>query len=329
MKKRIIIITLIIFVILALAYYYFFIYGSKTNSSNYSKQVTEKGNTILLKAIPDNYYNEISHKGKVIRIDYKTSDNLDKYTYVYLPYGYNENDKETKYNVFYLLHGGGGSAETYFGGTNGNYYTNVIDNMIENKDIEPMIIVTPTFYDTTSTSTSVSSSATMVEKWHNEVLNDLIPSVELKLNTYLESDSKSDIEKTRDHRGYGGFSMGSVSTWYELIYDLNYFKYFLPMSGDCWVYGNQGGASQPKRTAEYLDEVLSKSKYKDDFYLYAVTGSDDIAYNALSSQMNAIKEYTKNFKENDNYNFSVLEGGVHDHAHADRYVYDILPLFWR
>ena len=301
---------------------------NNTSLTDLDKITSSSSKEIELKGIPEKYRKEATQRGRLERLDYETSGNS-KYAYIYIPYGYDENDNTKKYNVFYLMHGGGGNVGTYFGDTNGNYFSNVIDNMIENKELEPLIIVTPTFYNSQSTSTSVASSATMVEKFHDEILKDIIPAVELKYNTYLESNNLDNIEQTREHRAFGGFSMGSVATWYELIYDLNYFKYFLPMSEDCWVYGHQGGASKPKETAEYLNDVLEKSKYKNDFYLYAVTGTDDIAYNALNGQMNAINSYAKNFIENKNYNYSVLDGGVHDHAHADRYVYDILPTFWK
>jgi hypothetical protein len=35
---------------------------------------------------------------------------------------------------------------------------------------------------------------------------------------------------SRNHRGFGGFSMGSVATWRTFQYALDYFRYFLPMS---------------------------------------------------------------------------------------------------
>lgn len=45
------------------------------------------------------------------------------------------------------MHGGGGTAERYLGGENGDQtLKRILDNMIVNGDIEPMIVVTPTFY---------------------------------------------------------------------------------------------------------------------------------------------------------------------------------------
>jgi enterochelin esterase-like enzyme len=65
---------------------------------------------------------------------------------VYLPYGYSG---ENRYNVFYLMHGGWGN-ETSPLGTSGrpNVFKNVMDNAIANGEIAPLIIVCPTYNNT-------------------------------------------------------------------------------------------------------------------------------------------------------------------------------------
>ncbi|MBQ1341089.1 MAG: hypothetical protein IIY33_01270, partial [Erysipelotrichaceae bacterium] len=66
---------------------------------------------------------------------------LHKKAYVYLPYGYDHNKR---YNVLYLLHGGGCGEDfwlKWFPDT-----VNILDNMIEQGLCEPCIVVTPTYY---------------------------------------------------------------------------------------------------------------------------------------------------------------------------------------
>ena len=63
-----------------------------------------------------------------------------KTAYVYLPYGYSE---EKEYNILYLMHGTG-DDEKYWLKTN-PYNKTMLDNMIADGDIEPLIVVTPTF----------------------------------------------------------------------------------------------------------------------------------------------------------------------------------------
>ena len=40
---------------------------------------------------------------------------MEKFAIVYLPYGYDPDDEETRYNVLYLMHGASGSESSYFG----------------------------------------------------------------------------------------------------------------------------------------------------------------------------------------------------------------------
>src|SRR5690554_8200734 len=58
---------------------------------------------------------------------------------VYLPPGYDENDRERKYNMLYLLHGIGGNRNEWLNGG----VRNILDNLIANGEIEPLIVVFP------------------------------------------------------------------------------------------------------------------------------------------------------------------------------------------
>jgi enterochelin esterase family protein len=60
--------------------------------------------------------------------------------YVYTPYGYNRNDKKTKYPVLYLLHGGGGDEDAW--STLGRT-CQILDNLIAKGLAKPMIVVMP------------------------------------------------------------------------------------------------------------------------------------------------------------------------------------------
>ena len=88
----------------------------------------------------------------VVSIKYDTKnysgdeEEFEKTAYVYLPYGYDQDDTEKRYNVFYLMHGGGGSEKDFFGGVlEETDMKKLIDNMIANGDMEPCIVVTPSY----------------------------------------------------------------------------------------------------------------------------------------------------------------------------------------
>ena len=129
-----------------------------------------------------------------------------------------------------------------------------------------------------------------VKYFHDELINDLIPFVETKYNTYAMSGNKEDLIKSRQHRAFGGFSMGSVTTWYTYINCLDYFKYFIPLSGDCWVFGPKAGSSKAKETAEYLANIPKLNDYTQRIIIFCATGNLDIAYPNMYPQIYAMKE---------------------------------------
>jgi len=52
---------------------------------------------------------------------------------------------------------------------------------------------------------------------------------------------KQDWLLQRDHRMFGGFSMGGVTTWYQFCSSLKYVRYFYPASGSLyWGPDSQG-----------------------------------------------------------------------------------------
>src|SRR5947208_1619314 len=85
--------------------------------------------------------------GKLERVDYDSKTvGLKRWMQVYTPPGYS---KETQYPVLYLLHGiGGNEREEWMKGGVANV---VLDNLINDKKIEPMIVVFPNGNATTNT----------------------------------------------------------------------------------------------------------------------------------------------------------------------------------
>lgn len=276
----------------------------------------------IYRPLPNEYKNICSKQGTIERLSYRWGNDT-KYFNVYLPYGYNQADTSKKYNVVYLMHGGGEDENLLFGGPGQNLELKVIiDNMIAKGDIEPAIFVTPSFYKGNND----------VAGFPQELTTSVIPLVETKYNTYLKSSSAADMKASRDHRAFGGFSMGSVCTWYTFINCLDYIKYFMPLSGDCWALGSTAGSSRPAETAQYLADVVKKSGYKapHDFKLFCATGSEDIAYPNMRPQIEAMKNYPNTFIyssdiKNGNFYFMVANGGTHWWGYINQYIYNILP----
>jgi len=291
----------------------------------------EGENTMLnmpITEIPSGDSAACEHPGQIVRLDYATSAE-DKYAYVYLPYGYSE---EERYDILYVMHGGGGSQESLFGSTNGNDFKNAVDHLIERGEIKPMIIVTPTFYTERHGSISVSGSWDAVREFPDELVNYLMPAVESAYSTYAETADEAGFAASREHRAFSGFSMGSVTTWYVFAQQLRYFHDFIPISGDSWIVSMQGGAGSAAQTAAALAESVH-AQGDPEFFIYAITGSEDIAEPNMTPQIEAMKDadafrYTEASRSDGNLTYQVMEGGYHDMPEVKMYLYNLLPRLW-
>ncbi len=299
---------------------------SNIQSANLSGTVPDE-----LEYIPDGYENPATQQGTLNKLTYDTwesfsyeqkSNKITKKAWVYLPYGYTD---EEEYNVFYLSHGGW-SNETTLMGTDDNpkSFKNVIDNAIQDGNIKPLIIVLPTYNNTSENDSSDYSLAIqLTNQFHNELVNDLITAVESKYSTYAKDTTPQGLKESRDHRGFGGFSMGSVNTWNTFRYCLDYFRYFMPMSGS---YTTDG---------EYMADLVRQQGYSSqDFFIFAASGTDDFAYSAFKAQIMAMAnnsggmfKLAKNESEGNMF-FLEREGYKHDAKATDEYTYNGLRFFW-
>lgn len=127
--------------------------------------------------IPDGYEQEAEQRGSIVRVDYNTRDYAEgsgaartNTAYVYLPYGY---DGQERYNIMYLVHGHYGTASTYFETENG-MLRKLLDQMIAHGDIDPMIVVTPT-YNYGQPTANYTDADPYCRALPQELVNDLIP----------------------------------------------------------------------------------------------------------------------------------------------------------
>lgn len=148
-----------------------------------------------LEYVPEGYQQPAQHPGTLEKLEYQTwesfsyaekSQKLTKTAWVYLPYGY---DESKQYNILYLSHGGWSNETTTMGTPERPHeFKHIVDHAIEDGLIQPLIIVLPTYNNTSeSDSGSYSLALRLVDNFHNELLNDLIPAVESKYSTFVES----------------------------------------------------------------------------------------------------------------------------------------------
>ena len=296
-----------------------------TSMNNNRQEIEQTGWT---KAVPVEYFSAASEQGTVVSIDYATKvyvgngEDITKTAYVYLPYGYDENDTETRYNILYLMHGWGGHAGEYF---EYDAQKNLFDNLIEKGDIQPLIIVSPSFYHEGSDQ-DFGSSVTAFRAFHNEFENDLMPAVEGTYHTYAASFSDEDLKASRDHRAFGGFSLGSVTTWLQFCHDYDCIHYFLPMSGSSWYYGTYGDF-QIKRNVDFIEQLVEENDLDErGYFIYHAVGTND----AVKSQTYDMADemLTREVFTPDHYVFYQKDGGRHDFNAVQEFLYNALPLFF-
>lgn len=281
---------------------------------------------------PAIYEQEATRRGLVVEMIYTTRDyaegtgrSRENNALVYLPYGY-DNEANRRYNIVYLVHGHYGKASTFLT-TEGELLRKVLDNMIERGDIEPLIVVTPTYNYGQPTSNYVDANS-YCRALPQELQHDLMPLVESRYRTYALTTDSAGLASARDHRAIGGFSMGGVTTWYALDETLSMFRWFLPMSGDSWSLGAFAGMNRPSETARYLKQRIRQQGFgTDDFYIWAASGTSDSAYRETLNQIEGMVAAGGIFGLR-NTTFHEKDGAAHEYRPMVEYIYNALPFFF-
>jgi enterochelin esterase family protein len=147
----------------------------------------------------------IAH-GTLERVDYDSKTvGITRWMEVYTPPGYS---KDKKYAVLFLLHGIGGNENREW--TRGGAANVIIDNLIADKKMEPMIVVLPNGNATTNTANAGRGgfggdgdpAALAGDGWgknfESDLIKDIIPFIESHYSVYAD----------REHRAVAGLSMG-------------------------------------------------------------------------------------------------------------------------
>lgn len=251
-------------------------------------------------------------KGSIEKIDYTTkayatdSRTVTKSAYVYLPYGY---DEEKEYNILYLLHGTG-DDEAYWLVKN-DYNKVMVDNLIYQKAIEPLIIVTPTFYVEDDCMDGLDP---LTYSFKEELRNDLMPAVEGKYATHAQGVEEKDFIESRSHRAFAGLSRGAVTTLHSVLCgSLDYFSSF-------------GTFSASRTPAEYFKEQNQTEQMKDYAidYWYVASGAFDFGLKSQWDNYNAILKEEPRLVSGVNTSFDVYPMRYHSMGNWHLALYNFL-----
>ena len=281
---------------------------------------------ITIGKVPDGYYSAADQQGKLENFTYDTKNYIgnggaiQSSATVYLPHGYDQDDSATRYNILYLQHGAYGNERTWMY-EYGDSFKNMIDHMIEDKLIPPLIIVMPYlpsgnewYHDTTPIFYS------------GELKNDLMPAVEANYHTYAENTTDAGFESSRSHRAFGGFSAGGATTWRVFLDGMDRFEFFLPMSGGLTLGGD--GSTDVEDATLIADAAIASSYGKREYYVFSATGTRDVAYQGLTAQMEYMKtltdafDYTQTGFADGNLMYYTVEGNRHDYQYTYEYVFN-------
>jgi len=183
---------------------------------------------------------------------------------VYTPPGYSA---DRKYPVLYLLHGIGGDETEW---RNLCHPENIIDNLLADGKIQPMIVVMPNGRAQVNDRAegNVYASAPAFANFENDLLKDVIPAIEAKYSVYTN----------RENRALAGLSMGGGQS---LNFGLAHLDVF------AWV-GGFSSAPNTKTPAELVpDPAAAREKLK---LLWLACGNKDGLIRVSQGVHNYLKE---------------------------------------
>ena len=247
-------------------------------------------------AVPSKYDGEEPEQaGTVEEVVYDTrayaTDERDvkKTAYVYLPYGYSE---EKEYNILYLMQ-------------------TMLDNMIADGDIEPLIVVTPTFYVEDDCADDLDQ---LTYSFAKELRNDLMPEIESSYSTYAKSADDKGFSKSRDHRAFAGLSRGAVTMYHSVLcQSLDYFSWFGAFSG-----------SRTDKTA--FEDTIQTGDFAElpIHYLYVASGNLDFALPGQIQDYQALLDIEPRLRSGVNTCFDVFPMRYHSMGNWHLALYNFL-----
>ena len=246
---------------------------------------------------------EVVYETKAYATDERT---VTKTAYVYLPYGYS---REKEYNILYLMHGTG-DDEKYWLKTN-PYNKTMLDNLIASGDIQPLIVVTPTFYVEDDCADDLDQ---LTYSFAKELRNDLMPEIESSYSTYAKSADDKGFSKSRDHRAFAGLSRGAVTMYHSVLcQSLDYFSWFGAFSG-----------SRTDKTA--FEDTIQTGDFAElpIHYLYVASGNLDFALPGQIQDYQALLDIEPRLRSGVNTCFDVFPMRYHSMGNWHLALYNFL-----
>jgi enterochelin esterase-like enzyme len=203
--------------------------------------------------------------------------------HVYTPPGYETNN--SKYPVFYLLHGAGDSDDSWTTVGRANF---ILDNLIAAKKAKPMVIVMTAGHTTRTQGGGGGGFLSANDDFARDFRTDVMPLVEKRYRVMTD----------RAHTAIAGLSMGGSQTLNIAIPNLQRFAYIgVYSSGLIGEAGGRGAAQAPatpdpdsweNRNLAMLDNAGLKKGLK---LVWFSTGKDDGLIGTTRSTVDMLKKH--------------------------------------
>jgi enterochelin esterase family protein len=196
--------------------------------------------------------------------------------HVYTPPGYESGD--TKYPVFYLLHGAFDSDDSWSSVGRAGF---ILDNLIAAGKAKPMVVVMPHGH-----TGPFRFGTPFSNEFEKEFTTDIMPQMEKRYR----------VQADRQHRAIAGLSMGGAQTLNIGIPHLSQFGYLgVYSSGIFGIAGGPGPQPQGPSFEEANRAILDDAKLKDGLKLFwFATGKDDFLVGTTRATVEMFKKHQFN-----------------------------------
>lgn len=241
-------------------------------------------NAVLVRGDYADAYAECQKAGNLEHVWYYSAENdMNRRMYVYTPAGYDRNNRNVKYPVLYLLHGGGGDEDAW--STLGRT-CQILDNLIAEGKAKPMIVVmpngNPNQYAAQTLGIAVKSDVRQYASGfdnYTSLVSDILPYVEKNYN----------VIRNRRGRAVAGLSMGGGQSFFIAFRNVDTFANVGIFSSG--LIGASAIGGQPFDAEALVPGMYSTPKKFNRFdVIYLSCGEQDTRIDGMLEFKNKLEE---------------------------------------